>query len=716
VPKIADFGLARPLTTDSSLAAGARTQTGAILGTPSYMAPEQAGGKSKAVGPGADVWALGAILYECLTGRPPFRAATMLDTLLQVAADDPAAPRKLRPDCPRDLETICLKCLQKEPSRRYATAGALADDLGHFLAGEPIAARPAGRLERLRRALKRRREWVYLAAGALAVAGVSLMLLQPWRVRYEPPPPPTTPAEPAVAIALPEDLRLLPASVDFLVSIRPGDLWGREDVRTLTRSWLRVVLPLPAELRGQAVAEGEAKIVAALKTLGLGSEHVERITGAGLRGIDPGNMVFVMKLSQSVRAEVLGDLLGKGASKRQVQGMTLFVEENPIMSYAGGTFGDRILVWGPEPALRWLAERSADLKPGPASPVLALAAQRHALVAGFNLKHGLSTFLAGMPAPPGPEGLQMVTAVVDLPEPSPGKALTGLSVEVVGECASEEKAGAILNQIRDQVKGVTTLLDATAGSAPFGRFYPLLTGPLRAAQYQQDGSHARLRVQVQWKPEDMAELQKAYIDRDRHSQAQNNLTQIGKALTEYAKKNGGRLPAAAVHAKDGRPLLSWRVLLLPHLRQEPLFKQFRLDEAWDGPTNKKLLDRMPPVYALDPADLDARPTPETVYRAVVGRGAAFEGREGVPLKDFTNGVAHAAVVVTAGPPTPWTKPDDWPYDPAKPAPRPAGVFADGFFALFADGTVRLLPATLDEKSWRAMMTRKAADKPPMPAP
>jgi serine/threonine protein kinase len=123
VPKITDFGLAKNLGDDS-----AHTRTGAIMGTPSYLAPEQAEGKVKDIGPAADVWALGAILYECLTGRPPFKGATTLETLDQVRSQEPVAPSQLQPATPRDLETICLKCLQKEPARRYASAEELADD------------------------------------------------------------------------------------------------------------------------------------------------------------------------------------------------------------------------------------------------------------------------------------------------------------------------------------------------------------------------------------------------------------------------------------------------------------------------------------------------------------------------------------------------------------------------------------------------------------
>ncbi len=164
-PKVTDFGLARRLEGDGGL-----TLSGVAVGTPSYMAPEQARGNRQAIGPATDVYALGAILYELLAGRPPFHAESATGTLQQVLSVEPVSPTRLNPQVPRDLTTICLKCLSKEPHRRYASAAALAEDLRRFLRGEHIAARRAGRLERLARWARRNPAAAALLAVTLFVA------------------------------------------------------------------------------------------------------------------------------------------------------------------------------------------------------------------------------------------------------------------------------------------------------------------------------------------------------------------------------------------------------------------------------------------------------------------------------------------------------------------------------------------------------------------
>jgi tetratricopeptide (TPR) repeat protein len=164
--KITDFGVAKHSERRSG-----QTRSGAVLGTPCYMAPEQASGQPEAVGPAADIYGLGAILYEVLTGRPPFRGSSVWDTLDQVRTREPLPPTRLQPGVPRDLETICLKCLQKEPKKRYASSLDLAEDLHRFLKNEPIRARPAGVGERTLKWAKRRP-----AAAAAVGVGIAAAL------------------------------------------------------------------------------------------------------------------------------------------------------------------------------------------------------------------------------------------------------------------------------------------------------------------------------------------------------------------------------------------------------------------------------------------------------------------------------------------------------------------------------------------------------------
>jgi WD40 repeat protein/serine/threonine protein kinase len=197
VPKITDFGLAKLLSEDlwpgaldstpvrpsgDGLAAerksrrssdSDRTRTGAILGTPNYMAPEQATGQVDQIGPASDVYALGAILYEMITGRPPFQGTSPLETLFLLQSEEPVSPKRLQPSCPRDLETVCLKCLAREPARRYASALDLADDLHRFQVEEPILARPVPWYERTIKWMKRRPT----LAGVLAVSTLVIGLL-----------------------------------------------------------------------------------------------------------------------------------------------------------------------------------------------------------------------------------------------------------------------------------------------------------------------------------------------------------------------------------------------------------------------------------------------------------------------------------------------------------------------------------------------------------
>lgn len=181
-PRITDFGLAKRLTSDFGPRTPDLTLTGQVLGTPNYLSPEQAAGRHAEVGRASDGYALGAMLYHLLTGRPPFHADSLTTLLREVIDTEPVSPRLLNASVPRDLETICLKCLEKEPSRRYASAQLLADELGRFLRGEPILARPVSRSEKVWRWCRRKPALASALGAVVLVAAVGFVgIVSQWR-------------------------------------------------------------------------------------------------------------------------------------------------------------------------------------------------------------------------------------------------------------------------------------------------------------------------------------------------------------------------------------------------------------------------------------------------------------------------------------------------------------------------------------------------------
>jgi Protein of unknown function (DUF1559) len=181
------------------------------------------------------------------------------------------------------------------------------------------------------------------------------------------------------------------------------------------------------------------------------------------------------------------------------------------------------------------------------------------------------------------------------------------------------------------------------------------------------------------------------------------------AMHNYQAEHG-RLPSAVVYGKDGKPLHSWRVLLLPYIAQEELYKEFNLDEPWDSPHNLQLLPRMPATYAPPPGKAWRVPAHHTVCQVFVGEGAAFEGREGLRMpNDFPDGPSSTFLVVEAGDPVPWTKPADLRYDADGPLPNLRCLFKDGFRACLADGSRRWVSKGTSEADLRAAITRNGKD-------
>jgi serine/threonine-protein kinase len=325
-PKISDFGLARRLEGEGGL-----TQSGVALGTPGYMAPEQARGQ--APGPAVDVYALGAILYELLTGRPPFRGETAAETVQQMLSQEAVPPSRLNAKVPRDLDTICLKCLNKAPRQRYATAAALADDLRRFRAGEPIAARPAGAARRLGKWVRRRpTAAALLAAGALlaaALLGGSLWLV----------------AERARQRAAVE------ADLKEGAALRDGARW--EDARlALDRAEARLGRAGPGDLRGRV---GQAR-----RDLGL----VVRLDAIRLKRVTGGELAFYKARADGEYAEAFRDA-GLGTPDDPADHLADNVAGSAVRGALAAAVYDWAVCAADAPRRRWLLEVARQIDGAP---------------------------------------------------------------------------------------------------------------------------------------------------------------------------------------------------------------------------------------------------------------------------------------------------------------------------------------------------------------
>jgi hypothetical protein len=205
----------------------------------------------------------------------------------------------------------------------------------------------------------------------------------------------------------------------------------------------------------------------------------------------------------------------------------------------------------------------------------------------------------------------------------------------------------------------------------------------------------------------VAEMVVKVTGASRRTQAANNLKQIALAMHNFYSVYN-RLPAAAVYDNRGKPLLSWRVQLLPFLEANDLYKEFHFDEPWDSDHNKKLLDRMPRVYAVPNSKGKSHLTPYQVFH---GKGAIFEGKNGITFAQIPDGTSNTILVVETKPEVPWTKPEDIPFDVDKPLPKLGGIQPDGFQAAFADGSVHFLKKTVKEKTLKILIGRNDGQVP-----
>jgi hypothetical protein len=491
------------------------------------------------------------------------------------------------------------------------------------------------------------------------------------------------------APALPEDLALIPVDAHVVVSARPADLWNHPVIQSAR----------------QKVGKDLARPMAEFEqSFGAAPEHVERLTVVHMANAPDSDVLMVALNRPYDRARVQA-LAGPGARPEMFKGRILFVGTG---GRAAALIGPKAYAWGRVEPLKSLLDRPATEKSGPLTDARQRMLEKHALVVGANMP-ALAAEL-GENLPPHLEPFKPLLAakaavlVADFGE----QAQASLVLPFAGADAAARGAKplkAAVDFFRTALaEDKKRILRQGIGLAQ-AKVYDLADRTLKDAVVEQDGATlratTRLKVDAAALAAGVAEVVREVSRTVPRIQSQNNLRQLILAIHNYLDTYG-RLPPVAVFDKSGKPILSWRVLILPFLDQDALYREFHLDEPWDGEHNKKLLERMPPVYAAP----GQKKSTQTYYLAFWGKGAAFEGKK--PLRfptDFPDGTSNTIMFAEAARAVPWSKAEELDYDPDKPPPPLGGLFEDGFHAAFCDGSVRFLRKTIKPSTLHLLIQR-----------
>jgi hypothetical protein len=489
--------------------------------------------------------------------------------------------------------------------------------------------------------------------------------------------------------ALPADVSLVPVDGLAAVAFRVADLWGGDFARPLRDKLGKDLDQLAATME---------------KGLGYPPADIERLilVQASTGG---GSEAFVVTLKKPYdRARALRPLGGE-TKEEKYKGKTLVVGAN---GDAACLLDARTYVLAKVDPLRSLLDRPAKDKGGALSPARQAMAEGHAFVLGVNLPLFMDEAGGRLPGEADPYRplLDARTAVLTAdPTPMPRAHV----VMTFASPFAAKKADKAFHEAMDAARaGIKVGRAVLAKQADYLKLLDVAEKVVNAAKSEVDGDTLKVAAQVSIDPAPAAALLAGFIKQERGSagrvQSQNNLKQIALAFHNYHSVYN-HFPPAAIYDKSGKPLLSWRVLILPFVEQDNLFKRFHLDEPWDSEHNKKLLDGMPKVYHA-PTE---KQTHRTHYLGFVGKGTVFEGKKGIQIRDIPDGTSYTVLVVEAAESVPWTKPEDLPFDPDKPLPKLGGLFEGGFNAAMCDGSVRFLSSKITPQTLRSAITRNGGE-------
>jgi hypothetical protein len=504
---------------------------------------------------------------------------------------------------------------------------------------------------------------------------------------------------------LPPDLQRVPTDAVGFISLRLADLWEQESARGVRE---RLTKEVPGTLEEWQ------------QVVGLPPSDIERWTAVFLYpeiGPGPYPLFFVETTRPYDRAKVLANL-GPGAKEEKKSGQVLYVTDK---GHAVHFIDDRAYVASGAGAVRDLLEHPAPKKEGRLLAALRLAAGKHAGVASLNpesLLRQVPDDLPGEAAPVKPLlKTELLTLTADVGAGLDGELRLSFSSEKDARQA-QQAVQAGLGFARLGFDGVIKQLAREAeGAGPSAaRFVDLVRraeAGFKDVKVRQQGTEVELSAHIEAGLADAALALDEVAIRAREGrervESANNLRQLTIAMHSYADRNRSRFPTHALYSAAGKPLLSWRVLLLPYLDQEELYKQFHLDEPWDSEHNKKLLAKMPRVFAAPWTPPGAS---DTYYVGLAGRSAFFDGKQGLRLPaDFPDGTSNTIMLVEGSRAVPWTQPEDLPFDPdpTKPLPKLGGHFREGFNVGMCDGSVRFLRKTISDQTLRAAITRDGGE-------